>query len=1296
MEIKLSQRVTFAVNGFANRLRAGERDVVNIFSVLLDNEIGQCHQAESKFILNCQNKQTFGNELDEFLQDWDRANQLIFYYSGHGIERNNRYYLQFGDSDSRSYYPFDNLLNEFDNYQVKKAIIIIDACYSGNLAKGEVDVSVHKDVSDLPKGYMILSSSSAVELSHEMEDGTGSVYTKIFYEALKTGLSGKPTEDGYIYAKDLSEYIKSVFAQGRFDAYTQTPKYKVSNADQSIWIAKNKSGKIQNNTPSIDHPESHFVRNIDELRVLYETTDEREHPCESASIEDLDMNLVNDFFEKEKRERRIESEWEDLDILGKLEVLGLFSPIVRYGQKKIHKSAVIGFHKHPEVLYPYLKSKFVVGPSKDFQKSTEVRGPISHQINKFRDLIIDNLDFSYFDSKGNRIKSEFRDDDLVVIRELISNAFAHRDYGERFPVQVSILTECIEIKNPGCFPKDLNWEYLLNNSTTISKPKNDLLSYYLSSQLTFEGIGRGFDIVRDYVVKYGEDSITFEEIGSSFTVVRIRFKALSSLLQKNSDTSNVAANSENFGLIIGNSTGSNINYAYPGAIKIPKQLTPIPSIRPSDLVGRNLDLQQIHKLLFESKRSVSIVGLGGIGKTTLAAAYLFEYFADYEHIAWITQNEQDIVHDFAQNVDLRESLNLQELEGENISVFHSIIRALRALSAAPKLLVIDNATSAIENYIDILPAQPDWHLIITSREEIFGMETLLLDTLDPKSAVELFKLYCSRITDNEEILKIVETVGYHTLVVEILARTAQRQRLTSSELLTAIEQNVRANVTTAHSNRSKIERIGWYLEATFDFSDLEEDEIWLLKHFVALPAQFCSFELLKTLLLSGKSKRAEGFADLLEEVARKGWLGRDNDSYKMHRIVNEVAKKKLQIEPEDIIDLIQIVDSLLVMDDLHDNPVTKMEYVPYGNAIVRLFPRSENSSITSLYKSLASVNHLLGNYMYAKELLERAIASDEVNFGSEHPITASGYSKLAMTLRDLGDYEGAKELLEKELASHKNNFDPDHPSTVVGYSNLAMVLSDLGDFAGARELLEKAIVSDEANFGPDHPRTATGYSNLAMVLSDLGDFAGARELLEKAIVSDEANFGPDHPRTATRYNNLAMILRDLDDFAGARELLEKAITSDETNFGPDHPRTATGYSNLAKLLSDLGDFTKARELLEKAIASDKAKFGSDHPRIAAGYSNLAMILRNLGDFAKARELLEKAIASDETNFGLDHPRTATGYYNLAVVLNEQNDYKAALKQANKALHILEANFPYSHPSVISARAIVKSLKKSVQ
>jgi tetratricopeptide (TPR) repeat protein len=121
------------------------------------------------------------------------------------------------------------------------------------------------------------------------------------------------------------------------------------------------------------------------------------------------------------------------------------------------------------------------------------------------------------------------------------------------------------------------------------------------------------------------------------------------------------------------------------------------------------------------------------------------------------------------------------------------------------------------------------------------------------------------------------------------------------------------------------------------------------------------------------------------------------------------------------------------------------------------------------------------------------------------------YSNLATVLQDLGDYGRAKQLLEKAVISDEKNFGAEHPTTAVSYSNLASVLQDLGDYGRAKQLLEKAVISAEKNFGAEHPTTAVSYSNLASVLQDLGDYGRALRLSEKSVEIFKTCLPEGHP-----------------------------------------------------------------------------------------------------------------------------------------------------------------------------------------
>jgi hypothetical protein len=59
----------------------------------------------------------------------------------------------------------------------------------------------------------------------------------------------------------------------------------------------------------------------------------------------------------------------------------------------------------------------------------------------------------------------------------------------------------------------------------------------------------------------------------------------------------------------------------------------------------------------------------------------------------------------------------------------------------------------------------------------------------------------------------------------------------------------------------------------------------------------------------------------------------------------------------------------------------------------------------------------------------------------------------------LGQLEEARDLLKKALASDEKTFKPGHPSIAIRQSNLALVLRDLGQLGEARDLESKAAAA---------------------------------------------------------------------------------------------------------------------------------------------------------------------------------------------------------------------------------------------
>jgi tetratricopeptide (TPR) repeat protein len=707
-----------------------------------------------------------------------------------------------------------------------------------------------------------------------------------------------------------------------------------------------------------------------------------------------------------------------------------------------------------------------------------------------------------------------------------------------------------------------------------------------------------------------------------------------------------------------------------GAHKLPHHLNAIPGIDPStDCIGRETELDELHQKLSSSPKVALVRGLGGIGKTTLAQAYVAIHQGKYQHLAWITQGD-DLISTVSLDQSLALSLEMPLQAGEDMSSrFVQLMQALRGIPG-PNLLVIDNATEqvAVREIFQQLPKAPNWKVLVTSRQDLPDFVVMELQVLKPEAALELFRLYYSGGSD-AEAMELLQEIGYHTLTTELLAKTLQRKKglLSIPKLLETLRKRqlddpkLAEKLWARHSGEER--GVFKYLMGLYELADLNEQEIWVMQQFAVLPVLPLEANMLADWLVSKHEKAKERnswgilsffnkkkkkpiainsaneLTQILNDLADLGWLSSQEEGYVMHRLVQELIFYK-QAPGADELDA--LLDAMIgkMNQDTSTNPVTdNSPWLPYAEKVAAHFAELEDlpEKVSTLWNNLALVLSDLGDYNRAAQLLESALESDLRNFGEQHPTVAVSQSNLATVLSDLGDYNRAAQLLESALDSDLRNFGEQHPNVATSQSNLALVLSDLGDYNRAAQLLESALESDLRNFGEQHPTVAKSQSNLANVLSDLGDYNRAAQLLESALESDLRNFGEQHPTVAKSQSNLALVLSHLGDYNRAAQLLKSALDSDLRNFGEEHPTVARCQSNLAGVLSGLGDYTRAAQLLESALDSAMRNFGEQHPTVAVQQWNLASIYYHVDRLDEAKILLEQALQTVEKSLGVNHP-----------------------------------------------------------
>ncbi len=509
----MAKRIAFIVNALTgDELTGGDQDTARVFSLLTRSDLGDCDPSLSVRMHQCATYSALVSGLRETLSNWKYDDQLVFYFSGHGAQRGGQYCLLFG-RQLEEFVTFQSILADLDVKRVSRAIIILDSCHSGAaLRSGEKTViqEPHFAEQDIPKGIAILASCQLSEKSYELNDGSVSLFTHLFCEGIETGLAGSPTEDNLINVGDIVGYVNErLHSDQDYAAIAQSPSYEVHGATRNIWISKNLSPKAEAKGKAF----LHNVLSVDDLRLAYETTATSRHPCAGAELSDLNWKLVEQYAFAADLRRSISNNRQNFAA-----DLGLFSPLSPTGKNTLHNAAVLCFCDHPETWIPQATATFVVGSlDKPTFKLDTVSGTLGFQIDRLVSLTVEWLQ-----------KTSSHNSDLDIpeslVRELVSNAVAHRDYNSHGNVQVMVMAESLGVQSPGEFPKGTSWETFFQ-SGHVSCPVDPAIGLYLKRLLALEGVGHGFSVFRDYVVTNGKDSLTCELLTGPTTLVRVKRRA---------------------------------------------------------------------------------------------------------------------------------------------------------------------------------------------------------------------------------------------------------------------------------------------------------------------------------------------------------------------------------------------------------------------------------------------------------------------------------------------------------------------------------------------------------------------------------------------------------------------------------------------------------------------------------------------------------------------------------------------------------------------------------------------------
>ncbi|WP_414940233.1 FxSxx-COOH system tetratricopeptide repeat protein [Amycolatopsis sp. cmx-11-51] len=688
-------------------------------------------------------------------------------------------------------------------------------------------------------------------------------------------------------------------------------------------------------------------------------------------------------------------------------------------------------------------------------------------------------------------------------------------------------------------------------------------------------------------------------------------------------------------------------------------------------VGRTAELDRLAETVKADNRVavVAVHGLGGVGKSSLAARFAELRSAGFSAVWWLTADSASAIDN-----GLAELAVALSPEAAGLSWEQRTERAVGWLAGHTGwLLILDNLTD-LAHAGGLLERVRTGTILITSRRGTGwrGVSTVPLDVLEPDEAVELLGRLV-RAEWPDAVLangdRLCAELGWLPLAVEQAAAYLAQNRMTPArylDLLARYPAKMFAWTAETEDAERAVARV-WHV--TLDRLADTPLAAKLLRRLA-----WHAPERIPRSLLEDDGDEPE-LSEALGRLAAYSMITLDVDTIQVHRLVQAVTRTPDPADPyrrpEDIDHARESTAGRLARALDAADPRLPAHWpvfqavLPHGRALLD-HTDVDTGPLCHLANSLSLYVLGHGDPATAIAFAARAADAGERLFGVDDPITLRARNTLASAYQAVGDVRRAIVLFEAALADCERVLGPAHPDTLSYRNNLAAARHAAGDMRQAISLLEETLEGREGVLGKDHPDTLLSRNNLAMAYEVVGDAGRAIPLHEATLADRERVLGSDHPETLLYRNNLAYLHWSMGDAKRAVMLFEATLKDRERVLGPDHPNTLVSRGNLAGACESAGELARAVELQERTRADRERVLGRDHPETLVSWNNLAGAYETSGDLVRAIELYERTLAARERVLGHDHQDTLNSRNDLAYARGTAGDLPLAIRMFEEA------------------------------